>query len=136
MLSPSSSVPSPAYWATIAGMARGRPIRQNAAPPYPNRVAELRAAAGLTQEEAGERSGLAAKSFSKLERGLVQLHAGHLKRVSEALGVHPMELFLDGPRLSKQQRELVRLMEGLPPEEQDRLVRVIRDVLNFARSAA
>lgn len=121
--SPTSPVPLPSLWESMRPMA-SRVITADKTGPYPNRVTALRNAAGLTQAELGRLTGLSEKTVSKLERGFIQLHAGHLKRLPPALHCHAMELFVDGPRLSAQQLEMLRIMGALSSDAQTRLVTI------------
>jgi transcriptional regulator with XRE-family HTH domain len=55
-------------------------------------AARLRQAAGLTQEQLGERSGLSQQYLSDLERGKLNPTVVTLYELAEALGVSHVEL--------------------------------------------
>lgn len=57
-----------------------------------NRIKELREAAGLTQEELGERCGTSGTQIWRLETGERKLTAEWMVRIGQALGVPPAEL--------------------------------------------
>ena len=59
---------------------------------FGKRVGELREAAGLTQEQLAERSGIAYSTITSIEHGQRFASLGSLKRLAKALKVHPMEL--------------------------------------------
>ncbi len=57
--------------------------------PAPNRIRELREAAGLTLSELAERVGTSNQMISHLELGKRQLTVDWLRRLGTALGCHP-----------------------------------------------
>lgn len=60
---------------------------------FGKRVGQLREAAGLTQEQLAERSGIAYSTITSIEHGQRFTSLGGLKRIAKALHVHPSELF-------------------------------------------
>ncbi len=57
------------------------------------RIRELRKAAGITQEELGERASLNYKFIGELERGRVNVSLDSLVKLASALGVTPASFF-------------------------------------------
>jgi len=104
----------------------GRPPSEKTGP-FPNRVRELRLAAGITQRELADRIGLSPGQVGKIERGENKLHSVHVERLSQALRCQRWELFSDAA--SATQTALLALLDQLSPEDQDRL-------LNFGRALA
>lgn len=60
-----------------------------------NRIAELREAAGLTQEQLAERVGTSNVQISRLERGDRRLTVGWMRRIAPHLGVNPTDLITE-----------------------------------------
>lgn len=60
----------------------------------PNRIRELRMAAGLSQDELAGRVRCSKMQISGLERGKPELTVHWMRRIGDALGVHPAELLL------------------------------------------
>lgn len=56
---------------------------------HPNRVRELRLAAGMKQRQLAERVGVSVQELSKLERGERRLTFAWMERLGSALGVTP-----------------------------------------------
>lgn len=63
----------------------------------PNRLYELRTAAGLTMGELGARAGTTPAQISKLEKGQVKLTVEWMTKLATALGCRPVDLLLDAP---------------------------------------
>lgn len=61
------------------------------------RVRALRVAAGLTQAQVAERSGVTQESISRLERGIQRPQKCTLQRVADALGVPPEHVLAVDP---------------------------------------
>lgn len=59
-----------------------------------NRLRELRAGAGLSQAELGERVGKSQQQIDRLEEPGYALRAGQLSALAAALGCHPFALLL------------------------------------------
>ena len=59
---------------------------------FGKRLGQLREAAGLTQEQLAESSGVAYSTITSIEHGQRFTSLGGLKRLAKALKVHPMEL--------------------------------------------
>lgn len=83
----------------------------------PNRIRELRLAAGISQEELGGRIGVHKVSISDLERGKVELTLTYMRRIAKALGVSPADLLLDADnpdRLGEAEHEMVVAFREAP----------------------
>ena len=63
----------------------------------PNRLTELRNAAGLSIDEVAEKTGLSTSYVSRLERGGRNLSVKHMEAFAKALGVTPSELLSAAP---------------------------------------
>ena len=64
---------------------------------FGKRVRELRKARGLTQPALAERSGVAEKYLSDIERGQVNISLTIMERLASGLGVPLREFFPEGP---------------------------------------
>lgn len=62
---------------------------------FGRKVRALRLAAGLSQEQLADKSGLHRTYVSSLERGLRNVGLDNILRLAEALGVQPSVLFED-----------------------------------------
>lgn len=100
------------------------------------RIKELRKAAGITQEELGEKASLNYKFIGELERGQVNVSLDSLSRIVEALRVNIADLF-SGEKI-KVQRVLIKEKNAVTKlSERDReLIKKALRLLNktFARS--
>lgn len=63
---------------------------------YPNRIAELRIARGMTQQELADAVGMAWQTVGKYERGEARLKVDQARRFADALKVSREELDADG----------------------------------------
>lgn len=77
----------------LSSAGTGRPW---AVPKFPNRIRELRQAAGLTQEALGERAKLSKQEISALERGVKQIMPVTGQRIAAALGRSLAEILGEG----------------------------------------
>jgi transcriptional regulator with XRE-family HTH domain len=59
------------------------------------RLRELRTLAFLSQEELAQRAGVSESTVKLIERGVVSPHLRTVRKLAEALGVHPRELLAD-----------------------------------------
>ncbi|MBX3125539.1 MAG: helix-turn-helix domain-containing protein [Polyangiaceae bacterium] len=82
-----------------------------------SRVRAVRVELGLTQEDLGDRAGVAAESISRLEAGRMNLSVVKLEGIAAALGVSVADLLSDAPRptpaVSPGQRRVLALLDGL-----------------------
>lgn len=99
----------------------------------PNRILELRRAAGLSQEELGFRVGVSKMQISGMERGKRELTLTMMRRLADALGVDTADVLsrVDNPNIldigarlivaryneadADQRRNLERVTEALVP---------------------
>ncbi len=90
---------------------------------HPNRVRELRVAAGLTQEALGEKLGVTFSAIGKLERGQTRMHTEQAKALSAILGVHELELLLP---ISAEEHEILQILKSAAPDMRARIVQMVR----------
>lgn len=57
-----------------------------------DRLKALRIEHALTQHELGEKAGVAPNTVARLERNETEPHMSTVRKLAEALGVHPREL--------------------------------------------
>ncbi len=70
----------------------------------------LRKERRLTQEELGERAGLSYKFIGEVERGAVNISLDSIVKISNALGVKPMELFVSGETIfTPEERKMLKM---------------------------
>lgn len=77
---------------------------------YPNRIHELRKAAGLSQEELGARIGCSKMHVSGMERGTREVSLTWMQKIGDAFGIDPAEVLNedDNPlRLTADERMLI-----------------------------
>ena len=94
----------------------------------PNRLRELRLAAGLSQEELAGLVGCSKMQMSGLERGRPRLDVGWMARLAPWLGCTPGELLNpEANPLAPQndyERRLLEMFRAAGPEEQGRILAV------------
>lgn len=66
------------------------------------------------------------QSVARHETGLNQMTLAQMELYAKALQIKPEELLNDSVRISRPMRELVALLENLPPTEQERLLSMTR----------
>lgn len=98
--------------------------KSKSAPLHPNRIAELRIAAGLRQEDLAEKLHMAVSTLGALERGSTRLKAAAMRQIAKELGCHPLELLPDGEGIGARERTLLQLFSAMTPEQQDQFIRV------------
>ena len=97
----------------------------------PNRIRELRLAAGLSQQALGDRVGVSKVTVSDLERGNMKLDTEYMRRFALALDVLPADLLplSDNPvALSPDERRLIEQLREASEEQRDQ-VRKVADVI-------
>ena len=100
----------------------------------PNRILELRRAAGLSQEELGFRVGVSKMQISGMERGKRELSLGMMRRLAEALDVSPADLLCDEDnpmRLASEERVLLSRYRAADPDQQRNIERVTEALVPF-----
>lgn len=75
---------------------------------FGRRIRELRKARGLTQRALAERSGVAEKYLSDIERGQVNVSLALIARLADGLGVPAKELFPEPDSRSDDDRQVAR----------------------------
>lgn len=93
----------------------------------PNRIRELRMAAGLSQQKLGDRINVSKVTISDLERGNMKLDLDYMERISSALGVAPVDLMprrLNPGGLSVKEREWLGRYQQASEEQREQLERV------------
>ena len=93
---------------------------------FPNRLRGWRQGRGLSLEKLGELTGQKHQSVARHETGLNQMTLAQMELYAKALQIKPEELLNDSVRISGPMRELVALLENLPPTEQERLLSMTR----------
>lgn len=100
------------------------------------KIRAARIAKGLTQEELGEILGVQKSAVAKYESGrVVNIKRSTLKKISDALGIRPSELFFEEEKptenggLSSNQRLLIDLVATIPDDKTDLAIRVLKSLL-------
>ena len=97
------------------------------------RIAELRKAADLTQEELAGRAGMAPENLSRAERGQTMPHLSKLIGIANALGVSLDDLAQGRGATLQQGAKVVRLIrriEGLDEETAEQVAKVLNVLLD------
>lgn len=104
----------------------------------PNRIRELRLAAGLSQQSLGDDMGVSKMTISDLERGRMVLTLDYMRRIARALGVKTADILPveDNPEaLSLEERQLIDQYRAANEEQREQLQKVA-DVLTPFRHTA
>lgn len=104
----------------------------------PNRIRELRLAAGLSQQALGDAIHVSKMTISDLERGRMVLTVDYMRRIARALGVATVDILAqeDHPdALSADERQLIEQYRAASEEQRDQLQKVA-DVLTPFRHTA
>lgn len=97
----------------------------------PNRIRELRLAAGHSQQWLGDQVGVSKVTISDLERGKMRLDTEYMRRIAQALDARPADLLplADNPdALTADERRLIEQLRHASPEQRDQ-VRKVADVI-------
>lgn len=97
----------------------------------PNRIRELRLAAGWSQQRLADRLGVTKMTISDLERGAMQLTQHYMRRLAEALDCTAADLLpaADHPYyLTSEERALIDQMRAAEEKERQQL-RQLADVV-------
>jgi transcriptional regulator with XRE-family HTH domain len=100
----------------------------------PNRIRELRLAAGLSQQAIADRINVSKVTISDLERGKMRLDVEYMRRIADALGCLPADLLpaKDNPwSLSEEERLLIDRYRQADHAAQEQLQRVAGVLLPF-----
>lgn len=96
------------------------------------RIAARRKQLGWTQEQAAEKTGLSHQFFACVERGLKNMRAENVIRLSQAMGVSTDYLLL-GRSTDADRSELTQMMQPLNEHQLKCLEEIIR---NFVRACS
>lgn len=102
----------------------------------PNRILELRRAAGLSQEELGFRIGVSKMQISGMERGKREITLTTMRKLADVLGVDTVDILgrEDNPTiLDDGARRLVARYNSAAPEQRDNLDRVTEALVPLDR---
>ncbi|SFR86756.1 DNA-binding transcriptional regulator, XRE-family HTH domain [Sphingomonas jatrophae] len=100
----------------------------------PNRIRELRMAAGLSQQKLGDAIGTSKMTVSDLERGKMELTLDYMRRLSRALSCAPADLLPeeDNPwSLTAEEQTLITRLREASEEQRETLHRVTDAMLPF-----
>ncbi len=105
----------------------------------PNRIRELREAAGLTQQNLADRIQVSKVTISELERDKMRLDIHYMRRISRALGVLPADLLqdVDNPhRLSTEEQQVVERLRQMTAVQRRTIVNLTEMILRSDAEAA
>lgn len=105
-----------------------------------NRIKTAREAKGLTQEELGAACGTTKQSIFKYETGIVtNIPLDRIEKIAEILEVSPASLMgwepppeenkPAEPELDELDKEFIRLVAQLTPEQRRRQIEVLQDIV-------
>jgi transcriptional regulator with XRE-family HTH domain len=94
------------------------------------RIAELREAAGMTQEDLAGKAGMATENLSRAERGRTTPHLMKLIGIADALGVTLDDIVRGETTKGAEVVRLVRRIEALDEETARRVSRVVNVLLD------
>ncbi len=98
----------------------------------PNRIRELREAAGLTQQNLADRVRVSKVTISELERDKMRLDIHYMRRISQALGVLPADLLqdVDNPhRLSTEEQQVVDRLRQMTTVQRQTIVNLTKVIV-------
>lgn len=100
----------------------------------PNRILELRRAAGLSQEELAFRIGVSKMQISGMERGKRELSLSMMRKLADALDCSPADILSaeDNPmRLAQDERQLLARYRSADVDQQRNIERVTEALVPF-----
>lgn len=84
----------------------------------PTRIRELKEARGLTSYRLSKTSGVSQTYLREIESGTKQPTVEIIEKLATALGLTLSEFFSEEPpELTADQREILALVDGLPPDQ-------------------
>lgn len=86
------------------------------------RAREIRESLGMTQTELAEKLGKKQGHVSDFEQGKTNPSYSTIQQYAAALGVEVVDLFSD---LAEHEREMLRILRGMPEDEQKAFVRAL-----------
>ncbi len=105
----------------------------------PNRIRELRSAAGMSLDVLSDASGVARNSINLMERGDQELTLEKMRQLGRALGVPPSALLNDEDveyRPAQGTEGIADVLRQLPRENQVDVTRAAKALVDLARNLA
>lgn len=102
----------------------------------PNRIRELREAAGLSQDALGARAGMTKSSLHRVETGDTQLDLPTMRRIGAALGVKPSALLHEQDveaRLDGSTAAIMTTLMETPEAERAMLAEIAQELSGMGR---
>ena len=93
------------------------------------RLVELRANKGITQKKVADVIGITESSYGKYEQCINLPRMDNLKKLADYFGTTP-EYILFGKK-EESSTELTRLLEDFTPEEQEKNVKIMKELLRI-----
>ncbi len=101
------------------------------------RIAELRMAQGLTQEQVAEQLDMGNQAISRIERGVVLPPITRLYELGEVLGCRVDEFLLDASdRGTDQAAVIAQQLAGLSPSDRDMVLNIVNQLAHRLASPA
>lgn len=100
----------------------------------PNRILELRRAAGLSQEELGFRVGVSKMQISGMERGKRELSLTMMRRLAEVLSCSVADILADEDnpmRLATNERQLLSRFRSADADQRQNIERVTEALVPY-----
>lgn len=114
--------------APALGGGTSSPMPRRPKPSPSNFIALWRVAAGLTQEELAERTGLTTASISRIESGKVGYTKSSLENIALSLQIEPWQLLGQRPGTAMQ---LVQKLQNAAPDQIRQIEAVADTLLSF-----
>lgn len=103
----------------------------------PNRIRELRMAAGMSQQSLGDRIGRSKMTISDLERGEIKLDLEYMELIADALNVQPAELLprrLQPDLLASDERQLIERYRAANEVQREQIHRMADVIVPFGHA--
>lgn len=110
----------------VMARPRSRPVKET-----DNRIAELRAARGLSITQMAEKVNANLQTYHDVETGKTRLSLDWMRRIARALDVFPSELLLPADLkydLSDAELELLLLIRALPDDRRNLVPAIIASI--------
>jgi transcriptional regulator with XRE-family HTH domain len=96
-------------------------------------VAKKREAAGLTQEDVGERINLSVEGYARIERGITPLSVSRLVKLADIFGCSITELVIEtSTGLTAQAQHIAGLLEGISSSDRDEIVKIVESICDLS----
>lgn len=95
---------------------------------YPNRIRELRLAAGLTLDQLAALANTSNQQISRLERGERKLSLEWMDRIAQALGREVHDMLPKAPELaevSDEERRILELIRHMPQADREWVLQLV-----------